>query len=217
MSITKAPNSPEVPYGEDVSWRFEVTNSGEGDLWALYLWDDTLGQIECPDEHIPVGESLVCHASEPSAVGEHGDRVLASAWGDDGTEVTASADGSYLGLPDADIQMTIRIDGWDPEATDITVVEHAPTVLLYEITNRATEGLSGLFVWDQVHGAVTCPNVYLGRGETLRCWLTTAAKGGEVSGTVTAEAWTDDGYEIEAEATVAYRGVDTAVGLPFLP
>ncbi len=104
------------------------------------------------------------------------------------------------------MRVAVRIDGWEPGAVDITLIEDAATVLLYEITNTGGEGLSGLFVWDDIHGGVTCPEIYLSPGEATRCWLTAPALSGAVTGTITVEAWTDDGFEIETEAGIEYTG-----------
>jgi hypothetical protein len=47
--------------------------------------------------------------------------------------------------------------------------------------------------------------------------LTATAGDGEVDGQVVVEAWTDDGYEVEAETGIGYFGEPAVDGLLLLP
>ena len=186
---------PLVTVGGRVEWSYDVTNTGEADLWALYLWDDALGEVRCPDDDLEPGETVRCEATETARRGEHRDRVLAFAWDDGGREASASAEGSYVGIAGAGeashgLTMTVASARWEGEAG-------RPIVRSYLLRNTGPEPLWAAFVWDDQLGEIACPIDDLSPGRSIVCWM---AFSEDAETSVTAWAWTDDGLQIEVAA-----------------
>jgi len=218
MTISKTSSvegdPPEFLEGTDVVWTYEVINTGDVDLWALYLWDDALGEVVCPDDHLAPGGSTVCIAAEISELGVHEARVLAFAWDDDGREASASANGAYFGIPPAELQLEARIDGYPADESGPVVVSGDEVLVSYHLTNAGDVDIYALYIWDDALGELTCPKQDLRPGDSVICTATLIADLDETeSGHLGwVWGWTAAGNQIETSDPMSYRVVEREVG-----
>lgn len=194
ISVTKAALEPAVPAGDRIDWTYTVANTGEAHLWAVYLWDDALHEISCPGDDLAPGESMECRASQTALPGDHSERVLAFAWGEDGREVEAEADGGYTGItpagapPPAALELRTASAPWpSPDGPG--------AVRTYRLHNAGTVDLWAAYVWDDDLGEIACPHRDLSPGESVLCSTAATAAG---PFRATAWAWTDAGIQVEA-------------------
>ncbi|HSG80327.1 MAG TPA: transglycosylase SLT domain-containing protein [Acidimicrobiia bacterium] len=166
-----------VPQGATFTWTFTIENTGEIDLEALEIVDDALGVVACPETDLPVGATVQCTASEVAGVGPGGGAATAVAVAANGDEASATAVGTYQGIPDTGLEMR------GAELVD-------ETVLRFENTGRVD--LWSLGVWIDDVGAFTCPQRSLGPGDIAMCTIPAGSVVGD------AWAWTDGGLRVAA-------------------
>jgi len=122
---------PEVDPGDDVSFRFVVTNTGTVDLADLTLTDDTVDASSCTlPPTLASGEGAECIVGPlPAVEGQHTNTVTVSASTADGeTSVQATATANYFGGDldddddeDDDLPVTIIIVG-PVESIDVNII-----------------------------------------------------------------------------------------------
>lgn len=88
---------PEVGAGEQIRITYEVRNNGSLTLYALYLRQDGIGRITCPDRTLSPGELVVCEVSVTAEEGAQADLAQATAWPDGPDGISDSATVHYVG------------------------------------------------------------------------------------------------------------------------
>ena len=88
---------PAFLAGEAVAWSYEVANTGTANLWALYLWHDGIGRVDCPDRALVPGETVRCTAASTVVAGAYTATAHAWAWDDAGAEAAAHVAAYYTG------------------------------------------------------------------------------------------------------------------------
>ena len=166
-----------VLQGETFTWTFTIENTGEIDLEALEIVDDVLGVVRCPETDLPAGATVRCTADDIAGVGPGGGSASAVTVTADGSEVTASATGTYQGIPDTGLEL--RFARLPDE-----------TVLRFENTGQVD--LWSLGVWVDDLGAFTCPDRSIRAGEIVVCTIPAGSVVGD------AWAWTGSGLRIAA-------------------
>lgn len=216
ISVTKTADGPrdppEIGVGDDVRWTFEVTNTGDVDLWSVYLWDDGLGELACDADALPIGSSVACTAVEPAELGLHEVTVWGFAWDADGREAAASAVGTYLGIPPAGLELEARIAGYPADDTGPEIVDGDSALVSYHLTNTGRVPIYAPFVWDDALGEIACGPRIIAPGSTIVCtsWLTLDRH--SAGHLAWAWAWTEVGNQLEASDPLAYRAVERDTG-----
>jgi len=127
-AATTAPG-PEVDPGDEVSFRFVVTNSGTVELTNFTLTDDTVDTSSCAlPPTLASGEGAECVIGPvPAVEGQHTNTVTVTATDPTGeTTVEATATANYFGGElddddDDDLEITIIIVG-PVESIDVNVI-----------------------------------------------------------------------------------------------
>jgi hypothetical protein len=73
------PPGPSLVVGEEVSWEYILTNSGDVELFNLTVTDDQLGAI-CTKDSLGVGESFTCMAYGTVVEGQYANVATVSAY-----------------------------------------------------------------------------------------------------------------------------------------
>lgn len=166
-----------VRQGSTVTWTYTVTNTWDEELYAVSLWDDDLGEVVCPDRTVPVGASVTCTATQVAEIGKNGAPATVWAWTGDGLEATATATGTYQGIPVTGLELR-------------TAKLSDETMLRFE--NTGLVDLWSLGVWVDGLGAFECPERDLGPGDIVVCPLPAGSEVGD------AWAWTGTGLRVGA-------------------
>ena len=188
---------PSAAAGAPVAWSYEVTNEGPGDLWALYLWHDGVGGADCPDRSLAPGEMVRCTATGAAKVGAHSAAVRVWAWDAGGAQAAGEGVAYYTGRapvvdPAPALDLEASVGGQDADAPPGPVITPGTvTTFRYRVRNTGNVTLRGLWVRDQVLGAVACPTRTLAPGEQVVCTLRRPAEEGAHSSS--AEASASDG------------------------
>ena len=177
------PDLPEIPQGQQVTWVYEVTNTGGVDLFNVSVTDDQLVGFVC-DLTLGSGSSTPflapnataeCSATGNAVVtaglpdGVYANTGTVTAATSSGSQVTASDDSHYRGLGPVTIDIEKATNGVDADFTPITVTVDDPVTWSYVVTNTSDEDLINIVVTDDREGAVTCPQSTLGSGVSMTC------------------------------------------------
>ena len=191
ISILKRPATDkvvELPVGTDVTWVYQLSNSGDVDLWAPYVWDDAVGEVLCGADRLQPDESITCFASHPAAAGLHSDAVYAWAWTADDREIGAEAEAGYRGIAES----VITVQVFTELSPDVTMVA-------YLVRNTGQTNLWSLYIWDDGLGEIDCFEDDLAAGGATLCFATGPADASAAH--VTVWAWDGEGKAASAVAT----------------
>jgi hypothetical protein len=108
---------PTLFEGCDVSWSYEVTNTGNIELDNLVVTDDQGVAVSCPGSTLDVGETVVCTASDVVILGPYENEGEATAVDPLGTQVSAVDLSHYFGEtvePDCAVALPSTEILWPP-------------------------------------------------------------------------------------------------------
>jgi uncharacterized repeat protein (TIGR01451 family)/fimbrial isopeptide formation D2 family protein len=107
-----------VDGGSEVTWTYEITNTGEVDLVDLTLVDDIEGDVVCPQNTLAVGETITCTLKGVAIEGPYTNvgTVTGTNVDDPSETVTDDDPANYTGLVDE-----------EPTTTTTTTVPTTPT------------------------------------------------------------------------------------------
>ncbi|HEY6634510.1 MAG TPA: DUF11 domain-containing protein [Acidimicrobiia bacterium] len=163
-----------VDVGDEISYSFEVTNTGNVTLDPVQVTDPTAGPVDCPVTALASGADMVCTATltvtqtqidagsvtnTATATGTFGpsdisatDSVATSLPGSPGIEVTKTG-----ALNDSVVGPVGRADAGDRVDYTITV------------SNTGNITLDTISVIDPTTGSVSCPSSTLAPGASMEC------------------------------------------------
>lgn len=160
-----------------VTWRYEVTNTGELPLHSVNLQDDKIGAIQCPSATLAVGEAMTCFSTGTAIEGDYGGEATVTALSDAGT--VSDIDASYYTGVQATIQLEKSTNGQDADDAPGPQLEVGSSVRWeYVVTNTGDAALTDIVVTDNKISAdeISCPQNSLAPGESLRCTATGIAR-----------------------------------------
>jgi len=174
-----SPPGPSIPVGSLVTWSYKVTNTGNTPLSGITVSDDKLGPITCPKNTLAVGESMTCTAFGSAELGQYTNIGIVTAKDPAGNQYTASDLSHYFGVASG-VSIKKSTNGEDadsPPGPKIPVGD--PVTWRYKVTNTGNTPLSGITVYDDKIGPITCPNNTLAVGESMTCEATGTATAGQ--------------------------------------
>ncbi|MEX1208150.1 MAG: discoidin domain-containing protein [Acidimicrobiia bacterium] len=71
---------PEVDAGSTITVTYEIRNSSSEWLWSLYLYQEGVGRVTCPERHVAPNSLMVCEAQLTAQAGERSLEAFATAW-----------------------------------------------------------------------------------------------------------------------------------------
>ncbi|WP_048815435.1 DUF7507 domain-containing protein [Methanosalsum zhilinae] len=180
------PTGPFIPVGDEVTWTYNVTNTGNVDLTNVTVTDNVTGATFNIGD-LAAGESTEVEDTGTALEGQYAN--IGNVTGEfEGIIVTDEDPSHYFGAaPSIDIEKyTNGIDADEPTGPFIPVGE--TVTWTYNVTNTGTVPLSNVVVTDNVTGQVF--NIgNLGVGESTEVEDTGIAVGGQYAnmGNVTGE------------------------------
>ncbi|ADI74068.1 hypothetical protein Metev_1193 [Methanohalobium evestigatum Z-7303] len=91
------PKGPDVQIGTDVTWMYNVTNTGDIVLYNITLTDSKLGEINCSDTTLDPGESIVCEVTGTAQKGQYSNIANVTGITPCETSVTDTDQSHYFG------------------------------------------------------------------------------------------------------------------------
>jgi hypothetical protein len=232
-----APGPVVVP-GTALEFRYVVRNTGNVELWGLWVRDGSFGTITCPTRYLRPGGTVECVVTRPAGYGAFAAEAEAHGWDALGGEVVDRDSHHYLGATgDPSVEIEALVEGFDGDrAPGPRVRQPGETILFtYLVTNTGGMPLTAVRVTDDALGAIACPGTTLAVGETMTCNASTVARLGEFAsaGRVAADSGTgtvtdaDPIYyhvrseprihNLALEVTVNGRDADDAASAPSIP
>ncbi|MEV1009674.1 hypothetical protein [Streptomyces sp. NPDC049881] len=192
LGIEKSVLDPRVyQVGDQVFYEYVVTNTGNTEITDVYVQDDRVGRVTCPQTVLSPGESTTCQAVY---VVDAGDAEAGSVTN------TATANGDFNGTPVVS----------PPDSVTVAVAAPAPGLVIekaadapgpydvgdtidytYTVTNSGNTVITDLTVQDDRVTGVTCAETELFPGQSTTCtgsYVVTEADSdtGSVTNTATA-------------------------------
>ncbi|MDF1595163.1 MAG: SdrD B-like domain-containing protein [Acidimicrobiia bacterium] len=186
------PQGPWLVAGNDVTWTYVVTNTGELPLTGVTVTDDVLGAI-CEIGELAIGASDTCTAAGIATIGQYAN--LGTVTTDEG--VSDEDPSHYYGFipeePGIDIEKATNGEDAD-DPTGPSILAGDPVTWTYLVSNTGNIQLTGVEVLDDQGVAVSCPTDSLDVGESMECTATGTATVGQYSnlGTVTTDQEVSD-------------------------
>ncbi len=204
--VVDANDDGVVSAGDTIDYAFRVTNDGAVTLADVTVDDPRLGDVTCPTGDLEPGEGVDC-AADPYVLtqadvdaGQVVNTATVSADDPKGDPVTGSDTLTTQVAQTAELELTKEAtgsdDGGDGRADAGDTIEYTFTV-----RNTGPTTLRATTIEDPLVGAVSCPAVPFGPGETVECGpvdheVTQAdLDAGEVENTATARATGPAGLE----------------------
>ncbi|MFE4593788.1 DUF7507 domain-containing protein [Streptomyces laurentii] len=218
LGLTKSVSPTSATVGDQVTYTYVVTNTGETALSGLTVTDTeftgtgTPSVVNCPVDSLDAGSSVTCEAAytvtaADTQAGKVTNTAKAVARNSAGAEVTSDPASAALTTPASSLGLTKSVS--PASATVGDQVTYA-----YVVTNTGGTALSGLTVTDtEFSGSgtaphVVCPLTSLAAGASVTCeatYVVTEAdvQAGQVTNTATAAALTGTGTPITAAPATA--------------
>jgi hypothetical protein len=144
-----APPGPYLSVGQEVTWTYAVTNTGNVTLTAVVVTDDQGVEVSCPGTRLGPGAGMVCGATGTAALGQYTNlgRVTASALG--GLETVSAEDRSHYFGREASIDVEKFTNGEDADVPPGPSIEAGePVQWTYVVTNTGNVELSDVTLVD---------------------------------------------------------------------
>lgn len=179
------PTGPFVPVGDDVTWSYVVTNTGNVTLSSIALTDTVTGTtspVTCEDPipaSLPPTESFTCEVTGTAVLGQYENTGTVNAVDPFGTGVSATDPSHYLGVVST-ISIVKSTNGFDADLPPGPPIPVGGAVnWTYLVTNTGTTALTGVAVTDDQGVAVTCPATVLAAGASMTCTASGIAVAGQ--------------------------------------
>ncbi|WP_240632164.1 DUF7507 domain-containing protein [Methanohalophilus halophilus] len=212
------PTGPFISVGDEVTWTYNVTNTGDVPLNNIVVTDDQGVVVDCPKTTLNVSESMICTAVGTAEEGQYAN--IGNVTGEFGIIVVNDSDPShYFGVNSSiDIEKaTNGVDADDPTGPYVTV--GGDVVWTYNVTNTGNVNLTDIVVQDNmgvtpayISGDTNSDNIL----QTDEVWMynaTGVAEEGQYAnlGNVTGTDPTD--AEVTDEDPSHYFGVNSSIDI----
>ena len=220
------PTGPVLNSGDEVTWTYVVTNTGNVPLSNVYVTDDVIGPVAGPI-NLNVGESKTFTKTGTAQVGQYKNIATANGTYQD-EEVTDTDPSHYLVNPAPSITIEKATNGEDADTPTGPVLNSGDEVTwTYVVTNTGNVPLTDVYVTDDVIGPVAGP-IDLGVGESETFTKTGTAQVGQYKNVATANGTyqdedvtdTDPSHYLGSELMVlnpgleVYKTASPSAGIP---
>jgi hypothetical protein len=157
--------------GEEITYTYTVTNTGNVTLHGIALTDSNLGAVTCPETALAPGASTTCQATHTTTqadvnAGHITNTATVTGHPPTGPPVTDAA---------SDTVTAIHAPGIELEKSAFPTEYAVPGEVItytYTVVNTGNVALHGIALTDDKFGAVTCPETALAPGASTTCQAT---------------------------------------------
>ncbi len=185
---------PAIAVGDQVTWTYTITNTGNVGLTGVLLADSMAGvSPTCPQNALAVGASMTCTATGTATAGQYENTAYAIGIDPVGQFVSDTDPSHYYGAAPGILveKSTNGVDADEPIAPDGLL--NGPFLLVgsavdwtYTVTNTGNQPLTDVTVTDVPVQTITCPTTTLAPGATMTCTASGTAVEGQYLNTATA-------------------------------
>lgn len=134
----------EIPVGEEIIWHYVITNNGDTNLTDILVTDDQGVLVVCPSNSLAPGDSMICEGRGVATEGLYENLGIVEAFDENGIQVIAEDNSSYIGIIDdsdgdgiyddidqcidSELNATIIIDGCET-SVDNMLLENGCTMV----------------------------------------------------------------------------------------
>lgn len=183
------PPGPSVNEGEEVTWKYVITNTGNVALTNLKLADDKLGDILLPATELQVGDSITVSQNGMAIVGQYENTAKVTAFYNN-EKITDEDISHYLGLLVSNPSILIKKYTNNTHATSPpgpSIMAGEKVTWKYVLKNTGNVVLSDLLLTDDKVGAITLSATSLAPGDSLIVTKTGIATTGQYDNTAFAK------------------------------
>jgi LPXTG-motif cell wall-anchored protein len=206
------PTGPSVTVGDQVTWEYVVTNTGEVDLTGVVVTDDILGDI-CTIGNLAIGATAKCEKTGTATLGQYANVGTVTGDYNQGETTVKDTDPShYLGVaaPVPGINIEKSTNGFDADApTGPSITVGDQVTWEYVVTNTGQVDLTGVIVTDDILGHI-CTIGNLAIGASAKCEKTGVAVAGQYANVGTATDNNGDGSTVTDNDPSHYFGQEVA-------
>ncbi|ADE37024.1 DUF7507 domain-containing protein [Methanohalophilus mahii] len=212
------PTGPFIPVGDEVTWTYNVTNTGDVPLNNIVVTDDQGVVVDCPKTTLNVSESMICTAEGTAETGQYAN--IGNVTGEFDIIVVTDEDPShYFGVNSSiDIEKaTNGVDADDPTGPYVTA--GGDVVWTYNVTNTGNANLTDILVQDNVTGEID-NLVDNGNGDSIlepgEVWMYNAtgiATEGQYANIGNVTGTDPTGAEVTDEDPSHYFGVNSSIDI----
>ena len=195
INISKTPNATLLPpEGGNITYYYNVTNTGNVNLTNISVSDDKCAVVNCPKDNLAVNESMTCNCTTTlTQCGNVTNIAEVIAYDNQNNTVTANGNATVKVICNADITLNTTAN-----ATRINAGERV--TYYYNITNTGNLKLTNIVVSDAQCSNVACPKSTLAANESMKCNCSTIINQTTIN-TVNVSAVLPDGNIINANDT----------------
>ncbi|MEN6410197.1 MAG: hypothetical protein ABFD44_10870, partial [Anaerolineaceae bacterium] len=179
---------PYVPVGNAITWRYNVTNTGEVAVTNVKVTDDKGVSVTCPKTNLAPAESMTCSATGTAVKGQYSNLGIVTADTPYNTTVSDADVSHYFGA-DPKSELVKKTNGSDANSTPgIYLLEGSNVNWTYEVTNSGNVDLTNVQVVDD-NGTpgnssddiliCTIPTLAAGATDSTTCHLEGTAQAGQ--------------------------------------
>lgn len=209
-----APPGLFVPVGDEVTWRYIVTNTSNVTLNNVTVTDDQIDlRADCPAVTLTPGASMSCDATAGAVAGQHANIATVAGTPPGGLSPVTDEDRGYYFGSQPDIAIKKFTNGEDadtPPGPFVPVGEEV--VWTYFISNTGNVRLS-LLVNDDRVGSLRCPRVLLVPGSTIICSATGSAEAGQYTNTGIVTGTSPSGIKVVNIDSSYYFGAQPGIAI----
>jgi hypothetical protein len=209
LDADEAPG-PEIDVGEQVTWTYVVTNTGQSALTHIVLTDNQLGEIDCPSHNLAPGASMTCTAYGVAVEGQY--ENVGSVVGNtpDSRQVSDEDYSHYLGIPEdlprIDLEKYTNGENAD-EAPGPEVLVGNDVIWTYSVVNTGKVALFAISLTDDQLGDIQCPSSTLEPGKAMRCTAEGVAVEGQYANLGSVRGYSESRQEVADDDYSHYLGV----------
>jgi plastocyanin len=187
---------PLILIGENITWRYEITNTGNVDLTDMSVVDDKEGAITTCPTTIAAGATVTCTKTGTAMEGQYSNQATVTANPPAGFAPVTDSDSSHYYGSEAGVAIKKLTNGVDTSVSPPPNIKLGdPVSWTYQVTNIGLYTITGLAVTDSDETLViSCPGSMLEPDESMTCSASGTAKAGVYTNTGYAEG-TPEGLE----------------------
>jgi uncharacterized repeat protein (TIGR01451 family) len=166
ISVSLSANATEAHVGDNVTYNYTITNTGESALSGITLTDQKVGTITLASDNLSVGDNMtvtgIRTVLSTDLPGPLSNVATVTALNSSGATVTASSATVFISLGSLTSSISVGVTANTSEASEGDNVTYT-----YTITNTGEDALTGIVLTDQKLGTITLASDNLSIGAQM--------------------------------------------------
>ena len=215
-----APNpgdtGPYIPVGNTVTWKYQVTNTGNVVLTNVHVVDSKVGPIDLGPITLAPGATVELTKTGVAAAGQYENIATATGKPPAGPDVSAQTLGHYFGSqPGIQIvKLTNDVAAPNPGDSGPYIQVGSTVTWKYQVTNTGNVVLTNVIVMDPKAGPITgSPINHIDPGATVELTATGVAAAGQYENTGTATGTPPVGSDVSDDDLGHYFGYTPGIAI----